>query len=250
MVVRFPAPRDVDPAFWKPEVGTVAAYQGADLTLLNGATYAKWISKVSLSSSKTVDTSKRFSERYIEVTDAVTHSHGPGGEHAHTGTAFTTWLDLAQAAEQARAIRDALSERWPEQSERWENGFAELERELLALDTELQNAVAGKQSLALVASHPVYQYFARRYALNLESVMWEPDEFPSERHWREFARLSEDHDAGWMLWEGEPLPATVERLEEMGVKSVVFDPCGNVPSDGDFMTVMRQNVERLKTVYR
>jgi zinc transport system substrate-binding protein len=248
--VHFPAPADVDPAFWSPDASTVALYQRADLILLNGANYSKWTSKVSLPLSKAVDTSERFSERYIEVANAATHSHGPGGEHAHTGTAFTTWLDLDQAAKQSAAIRDALTDRWPDRRKRWESGFSGLEKDLLALDTELQNAVAGKQSLALMASHPVYQYLARRYALNVISVMWEPDEFPSERQWREIARLSNENDATWMLWEDEPLEASVERLEEMGVECVVFAPCGNVPPTGDFMTVMRENIDRLKMVYR
>jgi zinc transport system substrate-binding protein len=249
VTVHFPAPKDVDPAFWTPEAPIVAAYQRADLILLNGADYAKWTAKVSLPASKTLDTSAGFRDRLIRVTEAVTHSHGPQGEHAHTGTAFTTWLDFGQAASQAVAIRDALLERWPEENERWEKGYSDLADDLEALDAEFQNAVAGKQSRALFASHPVYQYLANRYALNIKSVMWEPDVFPSERQWRELAHLANDHDVAWMVWEGDPLTASVERLEEMGIRSVVFDPCGNVPDDGDFLSVMRENIERMKSVY-
>lgn len=250
VTVHFPAPGDVDPAFWSPDVKIVAAYQRADLILLNGANYEKWTAKVSLPASKTLDTSAGFKDRYIEISEAVTHSHGPGGEHAHTGTAFTTWLDFEQASMQAAAIRDALAERWPDERERWEKGYQGLAEDLGALDAALQNTVAGKQSRALFASHPVYQYLASRYALNLKSVMWEPDVFPSEQQWRDLAHLADNHDAGWMVWEGEALTASVERLEEMGVKSVVFDPCGNVPEEGDFMSVMRENIERIKSVYR
>ena len=46
--VVFTAPPDVDPAYWVPDQKTITAYQQADLILLNGANYAKWISKVSL----------------------------------------------------------------------------------------------------------------------------------------------------------------------------------------------------------
>jgi zinc transport system substrate-binding protein len=35
--VVFPAPPDVDPAYWKPGVDVLLAYQQADLILLNGA---------------------------------------------------------------------------------------------------------------------------------------------------------------------------------------------------------------------
>ena len=106
--VTFPAPADGDPAFWIPDVATITAYQNADLILLNGAGYAKWVKKVSLPRSRLVDTSRRFSEQLITSTDAVTHSHGPKGEHAHEALAFTTWLDFALAARQAEAIAVAL----------------------------------------------------------------------------------------------------------------------------------------------
>jgi zinc transport system substrate-binding protein len=54
--VIFPAPPNVDPAFWMPNAETIAAYQTADLILLNGADYAKWTAKVSLPRSRLVDT--------------------------------------------------------------------------------------------------------------------------------------------------------------------------------------------------
>jgi zinc transport system substrate-binding protein len=250
VAVEFPAPPDVDPAFWNPVAETIAAYQNADLILLNGAAYAKWVAKVSLPQAKVVDTSKGFSDHYIVTEGAVTHSHGPGGEHAHTGTAFTTWIDLDQSLQQARAIEEALTARWPDRADIWKAGFSELEEDLTALDAALRNAVAANASQAMVASHPVYQYLTRRYSLNIESVMWEPDAFPTEGQWRELSHLIEDHDAKWMIWEGEPLPESLQRLAEMGVKSVVFDPCGNVPEDGDFLTVMRKNIERMTTAYR
>ena len=33
----------------------------------------------------------------------------------------------------------------------------------------------------------------------------------------------------------------------MGVNSLVFDPCGNAPNQGDFLTVMQQNILNLKS---
>ncbi len=63
--VVFPAPEDVDPAFWKPDVATILAYQQADLILLNGAAYAAWVQVVSLPLSKLVNTSAAFADQYI-----------------------------------------------------------------------------------------------------------------------------------------------------------------------------------------
>ena len=52
-----------------------------------------------------------------------------------------------------------------------------------------------------------------------------------------------------MIWEGEPKQGTVTRLREMGIESVVFDPCGNVPEEGDFLTVMRLNLENVQQAF-
>jgi zinc transport system substrate-binding protein len=109
--------------------------------------------------------------------------------------------------------------------------------------------VANKFEQPFIASHPVYEYFARRYGLNIISVHWEPDQVPSEEQWVELQSILNDHPGKWMIWEGEPDPASVARLESMGINSLVFDPCGSTPGQGDFLSVMRKNVENLKLTF-
>ena len=245
VTVNFPAPPDIDPAFWQPDEETVGAYQSADLVLLNGAGYAKWLDVVTLSASRLVNTSAPFSDRYLEVEGTVTHSHGPEGDHSHEGTAFTTWLDPQLAIVHAGSIADALSARWPEHEGDFRDGMTSLEADLLVLDSALVAATAAADSRPIAASHPVYQYLANRYDLNLESVQWEPDGPPSGSQWNDFQRLLSEHPATLMLWEGEPLAETSERLESLGVTVVVFDPCANIPAEGDLLSVMQRNVESL-----
>ena len=245
--VVFPAPADVDPAFWAPGVETIAAFQAADLILLNGATYAKWLKTASLPKATSVDTSRGFAADFIAVEETGTHSHGPAGEHSHGGTAFTTWLDLRQAVQQAQAVKEALGRLLPGERQRFEAEYAELERDLLELDERLQAIAKSAPGRPLLASHPVYQYLARRYGLNIESVLWEPDTLPEDPQWGELESALEGHAAGWMLWEGAPLAASVERLAALGVRSVVFDPCGNRPEEGDFLSVMRDNAAQLES---
>jgi zinc transport system substrate-binding protein len=248
--VVFPAPSDVDPAFWKPAIATVAAYQAADLIVINGATYAQWLSQVSLPRAKIVDTSRGFKAHYIAMTEASTHSHGDDGVHSHTGTASTTWLNFQFAAQQARAIAQALSRMLPAQQATFEANYAALERDLLAFDQRLESMVAAKRTQPLVASHPVYQYLAARYGLSLRSVHWEPEEMPSDEQWQALHTLLADHAARWMIWEGEPLPASVAKLQAMGLRSLVFYPCGNRPAQGDFLSVMQQNVTNLAQAFQ
>jgi zinc transport system substrate-binding protein len=244
--VVFPAPADEDPAYWSPAPELIAAYQGADLILLNGAGYAAWVQRASLPQTRLVDTSAGFRDRLIPLEGSVTHSHGPQGAHTHTGKAFTTWIDPSLAILQARAIRDAFAKARPGRKGEFQRGFEALKADLLELDRRLTAAAEAIGDAPLLFSHPVYQYLIRRYQLNGRSVHWEPDEPPTEAMWRELEELVADHPARWMVWEGEPGDDTVTRLEAMGLGSIVFEPCGNAPGGGDFLSAMRENAAGLE----
>ena len=240
---------DGDPAFWEPKPADIITMQQADIILLNGATYEKWQTVVSLPKRKVVDTSKAFRTQYIIMEEAVDHAHGPSGAHSHSGTAFTTWIDLSQAAFQAKAIKDAMAKQKVSSEEVLNRNFESLIEDLRVLDTQINKMAQGHSKVPLIASHPVYQYFARRYGLNIKAVMWEPDAFPDEQMWTHLKEIVKEHPAKWMIWEGDPLPQSVAKLKEMGIESIVFDPCGNRPDSGDFISVMRQNVANLKKVF-
>jgi zinc transport system substrate-binding protein len=248
--VVFPAPTDVDPAYWMPDEKTISDYQQADLILLNGANYAKWVNKVSLPRFRMVNTSAAFKDRYIEADEILTHSHGAAGEHGHEALVFTTWIDLSLAADQAEAIAKALGRKRPALRDTFQKNYQKLERELLKLDRDIKKVVLKEQSKPLVVSHPVYDYFARGYGLNIRSVHWEPDEIPTTEQMLELHTILKNYPAQWMIWEGEPEKEAVDRLQTVGMQSVVFDPCGNAPDQEDFMSVMRQNVENLKAAFR
>ena len=121
-----------------PDKQTIAGYQQADLILLNGAHYAKWVEKVTLPRARMVDTSRKFKDRYISQDKAVTHSHGTGGQHAHEDAAFTLWLDFELAGRQAQAIEKALSRKRPEFHDGFVENYLDLEKDLAALDKELE----------------------------------------------------------------------------------------------------------------
>jgi zinc transport system substrate-binding protein len=248
--VVFPAPGDVDPVYWMPDTPTIAAYQQADLILLNGADYARWVNRVTLPRFRMVNTSARFKDQYIEAAEILTHSHGSEGEHAHESLAFTTWIDFNLAARQAKAIAKALGRKRPELKDTFQKNYQRLEQDLMKLDRDLRTLISKNPSRPLVVSHPVYDYFARRYALNIKSVHWEPDEMPTNEQMMEFNRILKEHPAKWMIWEGKPIKESAERLKAIGVDSLVFDPCGNTPDQGDFLSVMRQNFDNLKLAFK
>lgn len=243
--VHFPAPADIDPAFWEPDPETIAAYQQADLILLNGANYAKWASRVSLPQNRMLDTSKGFADKLIAVDSGPVHSHGPEGGHSHGDLAFTVWLDLRLYATQVAAIAEALIALLPEEKDAILQRRQSLVSEVMALDSKLIELGEEVNGAPVLYSHPVYQYFDRRYGLNGFALHWEPDQAPSTRDWAELDDALERHGAKLMVWEDEPTPETRNGLKQRQIQLVIIRPMGNKPENGGFGAGMADNVAAL-----
>ncbi|MDX1383420.1 MAG: metal ABC transporter substrate-binding protein [Thermoanaerobaculia bacterium] len=244
--VVFPVPPGVDPAHWTPSADVIGRYQGADVILLSGAGYAQWVETAALPGARLVDTSYEFTRPFILRDQAVTHSHGPMGMHSHKEMAAEVWLDLTQAIAQAERIAATFAERRPQRAVEIEERLAALRTELEELDAEMAAILEPFREAEVVASHPAYDYLARRYALDLEAVTWEPDEAPTAEMWAHFDERLAHAGWSWMLWHGEPLPETRAQLAERGVEVVVFEPLANRPDEGDFVAAMRRNVDNLR----
>ncbi|MGI9327739.1 MAG: metal ABC transporter substrate-binding protein [Pseudomonadales bacterium] len=242
-VVSLPVPADIDPAYWQPSVETTLAYQQADLILLNGAGYARWVRRISLPQQRLVDTGAAFRDELIALDAGPAHSHGPEGAHEHGEFAFTTWLDLELAQQQVTAIAKALQRLMPASSQVIAERAAGLELELAELHESLDRATAMLRGVPVLFSHPVYQYLQQRYGLNGRSVHWEPEEMPNSAQWQALADILIEHPARFMIWEQEPLPQVRERLGAMGIEVIVYRTVGNRPAQGDFVSVMRANVD-------
>jgi zinc transport system substrate-binding protein len=190
-------------------------------------------------------TTRDVQGQYIEVPDAVTHSHGPEGEHAHAAVASETWLDPRLAIEQARVIKEELKKLAPASADSIEANFDSLVSDLQSLDEELASAFATPSGL-WTASDSAFSYVGRRYSLELRIVHWEPNEFPSEDQWKKLEKLIASRPTSRMLWEDDPIRETVDRLKALGVKVVVFRPAATRPVTGDYLTAMRRNVKRIQ----
>ncbi len=242
----FPIPPGIDPAYWNPSVEDIANFQSADIILINGAGYARWINNVSLPASKIINTTAQVKEKYQTVSEGLAHSHGPEGEHTHTNYALLTWLDMSIAKSQAEAVFYALVEAIPEKEEEMRTRYVSLSNRLDLLHNDLNDAL--KVRNRYYASHPVYQYLASGYNIEITSVHWEPGEDLSSDQWLELEKLIENNGSDIMLWEGEPSLKTKSLLQEKGIESILFRPCANKPHEGDLITVMRSNIDALTRI--
>ncbi len=248
-----PVPPDADPIFWNPPVETIEAYKRARLIVLNGASFEKWVFHAPLPRSRIVNTSDSFRDELIKIEGTVTHSHGPAGEHTHEGTDGHTWLDPNNAIRQARAIRNAMVDAFPEQSARFASGLDGLEADLQSLDGALSQATGSLSGVRLVASHPAYNYLATRYGWDIENLALDPDSDDAEVAKAAVLGVGNpDNKPIVLLWESEPRASVADALAaELGVRNVVFSPAELVEPERleageDYLSTMRANIERLR----
>jgi zinc transport system substrate-binding protein len=254
--VSCPVPADADPIFWKPSDADIARYQHADMIIINGAEYEKWVASASLPLTHIVDTAHPFDAQFLRF-QGVTHSHGAAGAHTHTGVDGHTWMDPVQATTQAKEILSAMTRKWPEHERAFAANYAALEADLAKLDQRWQRLAPALKAARLYASHPAYGYPARRYGCTIANVTLPPDEPASEATWAELAAAvaKEPPSASGprvMLFESTPLDATVQQLAaKHQMAAVVFSPCETLdPADRakgeDFLSVMNANLDHLE----
>ncbi len=250
IVLRYPMKSAPDPATWTPVADSVAAMQGADLILLNGATYESWLMNVSLPDSLLVDTSTGYATRLLPSGETFTHSHGEDGAHSHEGVAWATWLDLSLAIQQAEAVKKALIKRRPQQRGYFEGRYRELAAELKTLDTDFRKLTAAQTPPSLVYAHPIFAYFQNAYALKGPSLNWEPETPLNHDMLHEIDHLKKEKGIRVMVWARSPLKASSDELAQRGIQSVVVQPLQNTPESGDFILQMQEALKALQSLFK
>lgn len=252
--VMCPLPEDADSMFWMPSPETIRAFQQADLIIINGAGFERWIQKVSLPTSNIVDTTRPLEKEFIVLEYVITHSHGPGGSHTHEGIDGHTWLDPVFAKTQAGEIHKALSRLLPDCRDALDSNLASLTSDLDALHKafgELTEVLDGEHMLA---SHPAYNYVARRYGWKVTNLDLDPAVMPDEKSMAQIKAIVDKESALVILWETKPLEKIAERLEEqLKLKSIVFSPCEILDEESirrgqDYIGVMNENIRCLQEV--
>jgi len=251
--VELPLPDGEDPIFWQPSPETIARYQRAAAIVINGAGFEKWVATASLPRSRVINTAAGFRDRFIEM-ETVTHSHGPAGEHTHTGIDGHTWVDPNNAILQANAIAEGLADAFPERIEMFEANLPPLRADLEALDGRLRDVTAKLEGVVLLASHPAYNYLAQRYGWEIENLDLDPRAELTDVVLADIDRAiqARGYEAPViLLWESAPLETTTEQLKtDLGITSVLFSPAETRSDEQrdageDYLSIMNSNVDRL-----
>lgn len=247
-----PCPPDKDPAYWQPDEATIAAYQGADLIVLNGAQFEKWVAKATLPRSKMVDTTHPLRGDLIKLESAVTHKHGPEGAHTHEGIDGHTWLDPRCAQVQAEQIAKGLTKLLPQDARTFERNLAAVRGDLDKLDARVKAVSQKLGDQQLLGNHPAWNYLARRYGWKIETFVIDPEAAALSTD--EATKLKEQlgrTPAKLILFEAEPTAGLTAQLKDLGLTVVLYEPGEALTPERkaqgvDFLSLMSANVERLE----
>jgi len=248
-----PIPPDEDPIFFQPPAEMVLEYQQkADMIVLNGAGYARWVAKVMLPEEKVVNAGAAFEHDLIEIEAATTHSHGEQGEHTHEGIDGHTWIDPQLAMEQCRAIAAALEAQAPEHAQDFTSRLEALLAGLQDLDDRLRALQEKGLEVPVVASHPAYNYLCRRYGWTVVSFDFDPQSLPAGPELEKLKAHVDAHPGTrYMVWEEMPCAATAQAIRETcGLEPIEFAPVETPPGkDLDYLEIMQRNIENLTPLF-
>ncbi len=243
-----PVPAGEDPIFWQPDRLKLERYRNAKLIVINGAQFEKWALHASLPSSRIVNASGKFKIDYIEYESGISHSHGAAGEHSHQGVDGHTWLDPIHAIAQAEAIEVGMSAAWPEHAEAFATNLVSLTRDLEELDAAYKALTPKLEGVKLLASHPAYNYLAKRYGWTITNLDLDPDEGVTAEAMEEIAAAIGNHEGRTvLLWESEPSDSGfVGNFISVHFTPAELPGTGPDPVSPDYREIMHANIERLE----
>ena len=186
----------------------------------------------------------------VALHDAAHAEDGHAEEHGeHEGQDPHVWLDPARLSTIAGAVADRLAEVDPAHEDAYRDRAKTLQDELAALDHDLRTGLSSCARTQIVTSHDAFGYLADAYGLEQVAVAGlSPEDEASPRRLAEVAEQARAEGTTTIFFEELVSPAVAESLaREVGAEATVLSPLEGPPEDGDYLTEMRKNLERLRT---
>lgn len=173
-------------------------------------------------------------------------------EHEHGDLDPHFWQDPLLVADLGDAIAKELSGIGPAHANDFAANAAALRRDLEALDGEFATGLKGCERDTVVVNHDAFGYLTK-YGLHLEAISGlAPDSEPNAATISDLHDLIREHSITTVFSETLVSPRAAEAIAgDLGIETAVLDPLEGLTAeaeenDGDYLTVMRQNLAELK----
>jgi zinc transport system substrate-binding protein len=184
----------------------------------------------------------------------VSENH-EGEEHNHGDVDPHVWLDPVLSIALANNIKNSLSKLIPEHAAEFETNFKQLKSELEKLDQEFKTTIESSKTKNLLVSHDAYGYWENRYGIETIAISGlSPTQEPTQKELQAIIEESTEHNIHYVIFEQNVSPKIAKIIqEEIGAKSLTLHNLEavteeNIKQKDDYFSIMRRNLETIKTV--
>lgn len=151
-----------DPHLHEPTPRDAKMVAAADLIIVNGLTFEGWLDEL-IENSGTNATVVTVTEGINPIT-SLTYENS-SDPHA--------WMDLQNGIKYIENIKDALTSLNPDNAEVYEFNYNVYKGQLEELDAYILKEIKTipKEKRILITSHDAFQYYGKRYGIELESIL-------------------------------------------------------------------------------
>ena len=234
-------PIGVEPHDWEPTIQDVQRMQNADLIVINGLGFERWIDHLDEINfhGNIVDTSTGIVQNNNLILDEIDGFNHSGDPHI--------WLNPVLAKIQIQNIADAFSNHDPVNKKYYQQNAQNYKNELDSLDKKIRNELSDCRH-DFIAFHDAFSYFSYEYGLNQHTIIPSnnPHVEPTARTLEEIINAAREYNLKIIFTEETADPRMAEIISnEINGKVLVLSTL-EVASEGTYISKMTQNLENLQ----
>ena len=198
------------------------------------------------------DESHADEDAHAEESEHAEEQHAEEEAHDHGDLDPHFWHDPLKMADLAEAVAEELGDIDSAHADDYTANAAALVADLETLDGEFATGLESCERDTVVVNHDAFSYLDR-YGIHLEPIAGiSPDSEPNAATLATLHDLIKEEGITTVFSETLQSKKTAEALAgDLGIETAVLDPleglaAGAEENDGDYLTVMRQNLAALK----
>lgn len=151
-----------DPHIFEPTPSSARMAADAEIIFKNGLTFEGWLTDL-INNSGTAAPIITITEGV----DAITSQQYKNATDPHA------WMSAQNGIVYAENIKNALAKYWPEYAQLFQDNFEIYKKKLEEMDIYIKEKIATipNDKKILITSHDAFQYYGRRYNIQLESIL-------------------------------------------------------------------------------
>jgi zinc transport system substrate-binding protein len=252
-------PAGTEPHDWEPTAADITGLEKAAVFIYNGAGMEHWTGDV-LASLQNKDLIAVETSKDISLLEGHHEHEGEEGEHGdedgHEGKEYDphVWLSPLNAKKQMENIKNAFVQADPDSKDYYEANYAKYAADLDALDKEFKDTLSALSKKDIIVSHQAFGYLCAAYGLNQHGITGlSPDSEPDPARMAEIMEFVKEHQVKVIFFEELVSPKVAQTIAEAtGAETAVLSPIEGLSDEqqaagDDYFSVMRQNLQALKT---